>query len=117
LAAKVNRPPRDDAPFVIASASEAIQCGGGAGLDRPIALLLAMTFLSSLRASAKQSRTASMKQPAVYIMASRRNGTLYTGVTSHPLTFRHCEERSDAAIQPSPDAALDCFPRPSPGSQ
>ena len=23
-----------------------------------------------------------MKQPAVYIMASRRNGTLYTGVTS-----------------------------------
>ena len=24
-----------------------------------------------------------MKQPAVYIMASRRNGTLYTGVTAH----------------------------------
>ena len=24
-----------------------------------------------------------MKQPAVYIMASRRNGTLYTGVTSN----------------------------------
>ncbi|MDP9415058.1 MAG: GIY-YIG nuclease family protein [Pseudomonadota bacterium] len=24
-----------------------------------------------------------MKQPAVYIMASGRNGTLYTGVTSH----------------------------------
>ncbi len=23
-----------------------------------------------------------MKQPAVYIMANRRNGTLYTGVTS-----------------------------------
>lgn len=23
-----------------------------------------------------------MKQPAVYIMASRRNGTLYTGVTA-----------------------------------
>ena len=23
-----------------------------------------------------------MKQPAVYVMASRRNGTLYTGVTS-----------------------------------
>ena len=23
-----------------------------------------------------------MKQPAIYIMASRRNGTLYTGVTS-----------------------------------
>jgi len=27
-----------------------------------------------------------MKQPAVYIMASRRNGTLYTGVTS---SLRH----------------------------
>jgi putative endonuclease len=25
-----------------------------------------------------------MKQPAVYMMASRRNGTLYTGVTSTP---------------------------------
>ena len=24
-----------------------------------------------------------MKQPAVYIMASRRNGTIYTGVTSN----------------------------------
>jgi putative endonuclease len=27
-------------------------------------------------------RGAKLKQPAVYIMASRRNGTLYTGVTS-----------------------------------
>jgi predicted GIY-YIG superfamily endonuclease len=26
-----------------------------------------------------------MKQPAVYILASRRNGTLYTGVTSNLL--------------------------------
>jgi putative endonuclease len=26
-----------------------------------------------------------MKQPAVYIMANRRNGTLYTGVTSNLL--------------------------------
>jgi predicted GIY-YIG superfamily endonuclease len=25
-----------------------------------------------------------MKQPCVYIMANRRNGTLYTGVTSNP---------------------------------
>jgi len=25
-----------------------------------------------------------MKQPCVYIMASRRNGTLYTGVTRQP---------------------------------
>ena len=26
-----------------------------------------------------------MKQPTVYIMASKRNGTLYTGVTSNPI--------------------------------
>jgi putative endonuclease len=34
-----------------------------------------------------------MKQPAVYIMASRRNGTLYTGVTSNlpQRTFQHRE--------------------------
>jgi putative endonuclease len=30
-----------------------------------------------------------MKQPAVYIMASRRNGTLYTGVTSNLLQRVH----------------------------
>ena len=34
-----------------------------------------------------------MKQPAVYIMASRRNGTLYTGVTSNlpKRAFEHRE--------------------------
>ena len=34
-----------------------------------------------------------MKQPAVYIMASRRNGTLYTGVTSNlpQRVFQHRE--------------------------
>jgi putative endonuclease len=34
-----------------------------------------------------------MKQPAVYIMASRRNGTLYTGVTSDLVqrTWQHRE--------------------------
>jgi putative endonuclease len=30
-----------------------------------------------------------MKQPAVYIMASRRNGTLYTGVTSNLVQRAH----------------------------
>ena len=30
-----------------------------------------------------------MKQPAVYIMANRRNGTLYTGVTSNLLQRIH----------------------------
>jgi predicted GIY-YIG superfamily endonuclease len=34
-----------------------------------------------------------MKQPAIYIMASRRNGTLYTGVTSNlpQRAFQHRE--------------------------
>jgi putative endonuclease len=36
-----------------------------------------------------------MKQPAVYILASRRNGTLYVGVTSD-LAKRVFEHRSDA---------------------
>ena len=35
-----------------------------------------------------------MKQPAVYILASRRNGTLYTGVTSD-LVKRIWEHRND----------------------
>ncbi len=34
------------------------------------------------------------KQPAVYILASRRNGTLYVGVTSN-LTKRVWEHKSD----------------------
>jgi len=36
-----------------------------------------------------------VKQPAVYVLASRRNGTLYTGVTSD-LVNRVYEHRSDA---------------------
>ena len=37
-----------------------------------------------------------MKQPAVYILASKRNGTLYTGVTSD-LRKRVFEHRNDMA--------------------
>jgi predicted GIY-YIG superfamily endonuclease len=36
-----------------------------------------------------------MKQPAVYIMANRRNGTLYTGVTSN-LPQRAWQHRTGA---------------------
>ncbi len=36
-----------------------------------------------------------MKQPAVYMVASKRNGTLYTGVTSNLLqrAYQHRESR------------------------
>ena len=37
-----------------------------------------------------------MKQPAVYIMASKRNGTLYTGVTSN-LPQRSWQHREGVA--------------------
>ena len=35
------------------------------------------------------------KQPAVYILASKRNGTLYVGVTSNIQT-RACQHRNEA---------------------
>lgn len=38
-----------------------------------------------------------MKQPAVYIMASKRNGTIYTGVTSALITrgWQHKHEQAE----------------------
>jgi putative endonuclease len=35
-----------------------------------------------------------LKQPAIYILANRRNGTLYTGVTSN-LLQRICQHKQD----------------------
>jgi predicted GIY-YIG superfamily endonuclease len=46
-----------------------------------------------------------MRQPAVYIMASRRNGTLYTGVTSD-LARRAHEHRE--ALRPGFAARYGC---------
>jgi putative endonuclease len=52
-------------------------------MDRRVASLLAMTGGDSpLASEAQRPPGAGMKQPAVYIVTNRRNGTLYTGVTS-----------------------------------
>jgi predicted GIY-YIG superfamily endonuclease len=37
-----------------------------------------------------------MKQPAVYLMASRRKGTLYTGVTANRVSRAH--QRRDGSV-------------------
>jgi putative endonuclease len=46
-----------------------------------------------------------MKQPAIYIMASRRNGTLYTGVTSD--LIRRVWQHRESVI-PGFTARYDC---------
>jgi putative endonuclease len=46
-----------------------------------------------------------MKQPSVYIMANKRNGTLYTGVTSN-LVQRVYQHRE--AVVPGFTARYDC---------
>ena len=40
-----------------------------------------------------------MKQPAVYLLASQRNGTLYVGVTSHLIQriWQHREGEAEGA--------------------
>jgi putative endonuclease len=67
---------------------------GDAELDCFVAALLAMTEggdgtrkrhcerSEAIQCSADLPTEPRVKQPAVYIMANRRNGTLYTGVTS-----------------------------------
>jgi putative endonuclease len=50
-------------------------------MDCFVAVLLAMT--ARLVSMQKSLNNSVMKQPAIYIMASKRNGTLYTGVTSN----------------------------------
>jgi predicted GIY-YIG superfamily endonuclease len=89
MAAALPSPPRHCEPrfgsfIVIASRAKPVPSGvegqpsaawvDTAELDCFVAALLAMTG---------KTRGPAMKQPAVYIMASRRNGTLYTGVTSN----------------------------------
>jgi len=64
--------------------SEAIQDGAGQGLTGPLH-----------HPSLEPTRSADMRQPAVYIMASARNGTLYAGVTSN-LPRRIYEHRTAA---------------------
>ena len=44
----------------------------------------------------KSGRMSSLKQPAVYLLASQRNGTLYVGVTSN-LIQRIWQHRQDQA--------------------
>jgi putative endonuclease len=48
----------------------------------------------SIQALSQSAKDCSMKQPAVYIMASQRNGALYTGVTANLLQriWRHRED-------------------------
>jgi putative endonuclease len=54
-------------------------------LDCFVAPLLAMTSGAAGRSTPAITplRRPLVKQPFVYIMANKRNGTLYTGVTSH----------------------------------
>ena len=49
-----------------------------------------------------------MRQPCVYILASKRNGTLYVGVTSD-LSQRIWQHRSDAADGFSKQYAVHSF--------
>jgi putative endonuclease len=62
--------------------------GTGAAPDCFAALAMTVGRADGLSSVASRSSIAAlageagMKQPAVYIMANRRNGTLYTGVTS-----------------------------------
>jgi putative endonuclease len=53
---------------------------GNPGKLAPRALLY--HWVASLRSQRRKNTMREIKQPAVYILASKRNGTLYTGVTS-----------------------------------
>jgi putative endonuclease len=58
------------------------------GAEKKLDCFAALAMTDNQRAGPKQ-----MKQPCVYIVANRRRGTLYTGVTSNPprRAFEHRE--------------------------
>jgi predicted GIY-YIG superfamily endonuclease len=58
-----------------------------------------------LAMTAQQRGSLTMKNPAVYIMASKRNGTIYTGVTSN-LSRRAWEHRE--GLMPGFSARYGC---------
>jgi hypothetical protein len=77
------------ADSVIASAAKQSRTTTPRTLDCVVAVLLARTGNEPPQFRSRLLQAHSMKQPAVCIMANKRNGTLYTGVTSNLLQRVH----------------------------
>jgi hypothetical protein len=69
--------------------SEAIQTAGlldcfvGTALPGRVIARRAAPWRSRYRCARNDGEANPMKRPAIYIMANKRNGTVYTGVTSN----------------------------------